>query len=1551
MDCYIQKFREKFNIPENEDIVNLSKYSTEDAMAIESQMKLINKRAAEEGYSNTLISINKGNLYIYKDNISKFDSFLEAKNKDYSDDLGKYEELSDIDYSIEGREHIFSVIDFSEIDDSDEITDSSNLLEWKKNRFELREKLEKAARKAITLNEKVKAAKINVTIKEITKQLEKLDETDPYLVFDSSVREANKITDFLDTALLLSIENNPDVVINMATEIECNQVRQRIEDLETFFTAKDKNTGAVYAYSEIGDAEVKTSAFFFDFSKGLDENKCAEIRDKTIALRHKFDRVQVKIMQGLLLNDSLVKHNFERLTQEQKKEILDDIAKGNIDIDALSMMFLGAKAGGGPLGSILASVRDEQLNKEHGQTLGNLQRLLNAWKEMGTGYDYLKLLRKDRFGVMTNSLISRYSGSFVKKIEDIGKLRGFFYANGQRIEDYKKYMDSLKENFDFIEPQKIKSIIKKYKNNTKIGQYFNVEDNKLDAYEKELRKVLGNTMYEIEVEKVEKQIEEYLDAIDSKIFTDEQADQKNPFEFVNKFYSDNYNTPNPNTTNYYESTFNRYIPKLNKKHLYNENFSDIEKGEKGRAMMDFYKNAYVLINEYANPVLKSEGYGLNFLELATYEDTLQREVTKDLSVLGYTTSFVKDMWSETTKKYFSSDNTEPEKEKKLQIRYSGYGKKEVAAISQIYANKTLKELENIAFQKFGFIPEMEEEEYKEDFKKQLAKSLAQHEINKTISKDIFESIKNTVLLVNEISARRTAIGTLDAIKTYLAVMRKGESENLVDDKNLSNITNFIDVWSSANLYGVRYPKDYKKGAIEGGRSGGFMHKKIPFLGKSRTSAEKELKAILEEEKQNLTDESIYNFVYNDIKYSTKGRDYTKKINGKTVAIEKKEISELYINYLDGRLKSLGQDVTVGSLLMGMLQSIVQKALAFNPRSGFRNRIQGITQNLAVANGERYGFDLNHYNAANRLLRGTNTRKYFLNGQFKNSKRGQAVETLKQFQFGLNLQQNRADDLVVEGDYGGKNMNWLKNAATRVKNFSMDFSVNNPEWHNQSELTVSLMQITMVKDVNGVEHPLYNGETQEFIYKPGTLELREGFDTQDNRDMWVHFKETKDGKKDSIIFIAQTKTAIQQTQGNYASNDIILIQSSQIGKLLTMYMRYFFENTNMQWGTQKYSFQTGEWNVKGRKIYLLGHAPTTMVYLAGSYGMKLVGGLSLLLTGGLASVVMTTAFAVPAVITTILGSTLLYMKKDQIKQMKWSKEEGLLACDFAQEAILLTGRRFASFLSFNNETFKAEKIKEIQQRFAKRNLTEKERQRLSESAQDLASKIFYYSTMSIGALLLQSAYILLFGSADDDEDDTLAERNLKKIIDIEGRINAIINDRNTITEDLDKYFNPSAMTDTAGMLAFYNTVKRSREFFMNPDKWEASGFITNNPFISFPNQIVNTLMNDDKGPLKDARIWSGKDAIDDEIVEILKPTEYNYKESLKIQTRRIRRLATEFYEEKYDNENIKASEYDKKVKKSVSEFMKPMRKGKNETYEKKYKNIDWEKQEERLKNLK
>ena len=1576
MNCNIKEFKEKYNLREDQVNFNLRDYSAQDGAEILSYIGALRAAASKAGfdYNKPLIEAVNTNrqtlassvrVVINEANIEEFNNFINNKKlaesvkiEELTDQFDSIEEDGSIDYQM--GETLFSLPT-----NTPGTVKPGTLLQWKDNRLDYKKKLETAKQYYQQQKNWTKVKEINGVLEDIENQINSIDENDIQTVYEGSIEEINTIDKFLN-----GIDKD---VVDAADALTTHKLAERIADLKLFFLGINRDTDFAYRFDEFEDDKKPEYSFYHDFNPALSNADRLELETKVTNLQAKFDRLQNKIIIGIFNNSAFVQNHLAsgKWTQNDVDTIHKLLEDKDVNIDKLAKRFLGAGSGGGVLGQLLIEMKEQQLTQERGHTNGRIISLSDNWKKLlgindSNGVPVTsKLFAKDQFGVRQNKLISKYSDEYIRKIVDVAKERGQFYKNMNGV-TYANWQSSVKKNFTMLNPMKLSAIANKYSSHSVHGSYFNYSDQDIVDYENELRASLGNTMFDIEVKNALESIDNYIETYDSGAFSSRQQEfRQNPFRYIQNFESGNYDKADSSTGYYLEPKFNRFVPKTGESKFFNNDFKTVEDGEHGQELMDIYKDSYSLLYEYINPTLKSEGASSGVLDVVDYEDRMEKEMISQLGVFGKITNTIYDSYKAHIDKYFNASAANIDRilkddtyQKRMQIGGIGYAKREKQILFNLYNNMKLDKLLDLANERGFNMPTVSVDQSDANavkiFKRDLSNALARYDVNQSASSDLFDSIHKATKLVSDVKARRATLGTLEAMK-YYAKTKKG-------DRNLHELSDFLNIWGDTNILGYEFAKDIDK---SGPTEADTKLVKTSLGTKNYTEVEKAARKLLKQEQQNIKSSREYNFTYRGIKYTTSAGIYTKQEGKNKTNLTLQEIDKSFDSYINEEFDKLGTDMTVGSVLLGLMDNMILRFLGISPRGGAKNRIQGMIQSLSVAASEQFGFDTKQYNISRRFLFGTNTAKYFLPGTFSDTQRGLKVQTAKILLENLQLYQNKADELALENKSGFiKAKSWMREKL-------MDFSINNPEWKNQTEIALSIMQNIMVEtnqvDSNGdtIKKPLFNGK--DFIYIPGTLDLKPEFDTPNNRAMWVEFKPAENGDKDSILAIGKIKTSIQKTQGNYSNTDVIYHQASVQGKITSMFRRYQFENTAMQYGTQKVDIRTGEIDIQGRKLHLFNHIPTTLFYLSANNFSYAAGIVTSLAVAGISA---------PALIG--IGSLLLPLgmvlaRKKIVGKMKLNMNEMLIATDFMKEVLYRSVNTSASVLSYGNVSPLDKSLKKLNnaESAQKRGLTEKERKMLSESAAELSTKVFVYTSMSLAALGMKALYLLVSPPDDDDKKDNW----LAQLVNIEGLINAMINDRNNLTNELAKYTNPAQFMKDANSFTFLESLNRTRKFWGEylpdvvagdkpADREFAYKLITNVPFSTLPNQASKLLVSKKEGMFIDSRLYEGATWSDKLLLKRgLKGSDSDYKAIVKVERDKLRRKAESHFEDvvkgRLKDRDVSSSELDDEIKKEVDKFMKKTYKGsdsrgkksarlKGESNQDLYERLDWEKLESELK---
>lgn len=1408
-----------------------------------------------------------------------------------------------------------------------------------------------------------KLADITFAIDSIEKQLEDLDLDNPFTILNSSAEEVERLEMLIDDA-----KNNPNEALSI---FENNDVAKRLYDLNYFFLNVDLelNSGVVNPVTSFYND-------FNDYFGELDKTKMNLFKAKIGEVTNTYNTVKTNIVKSAFINNSYVNQHLEngKLSKEDYDLILEKIENREWEVGAVESRTLGLASGTGILGQLLYLKKEENTYKEKAFVGNRVSKANTLWnsikdeKDIEGNFIINNLFQTDKYGVRMNSLISKYSDSFTTMMKAAYAEKRAFMAE-KTSANYKYWMQSEKDSFDRIDIRKIPEIYSKYSTHPRYSKYFEGITSEDSAdYQKKLKERLGPIMYDVEIRKAKELLDDYMHTVKTMPFTIRQQTAKNPFAFLQHFYSEDYDKISSSEGLFLEPSYTRFIPKMNTEVFYNRDFKTIE-SHKG--LSEYYKEIHDLTTDYCNPTFQSEGINTGLLDLQTFEDALERESYKNLTLFGKVGTNLKAMLADKTSKYSDSslavmrDRLADPKHnrKKLVVSYNNDIKGKVNGLKQMIIKHDINQLFELAEKVLPNPPARSTMHLYEKTTRQgvkvktplfyeLADSIARASFKDVVSTNIQESVHKSAYLAADIRARRSVTGTLEGFKDVarIANITNGDATEMVKS---TQAYKSLRMWGQSNVYGEKFAGNMEN------RDNNPLTKiatlKIPGLKTHSVSDKLYMKELMKQLKLSPTGGIQEAFIINGSSYEKVNNTFTK--DGKNISLE--EFSKAFKEYLT---KNIGTEVTVGSLFLGYMDNIRAVQLGLSPRAGIKNRIAGMGQTLAVAASGRFGFNLNQYHSARKFLRGINTRQYISKlGWGKNTTNPKYVQiqTLEQLISNLEIQQNRADELALESKFSNSSSS---SKIENVKNFFMDFAMNNPEKHNQWEIAVSIMMNTDIKDINGNTHKLFDSKKQEFTaYEPGTLTLKPEFRTPENEAMWENFQvyQLEDSKKsDSIAMVTRIKAVVEKTQGNYNSDDIIQLQNTVHGKLLTMYTRYMYENTNMQFGEHLVDLRLGEVNVKGRKIPLFEHTPTALVYLTSNFSLPLFAGATafMMLNPWVAGVLSIGALA---------GAGYFAMYKKFNLQSALAKKEWLLAKDFALETLLLMGKTPINTFSYGTVNSKNidEKLEKLKSKNYDGLLTEQDRRLISENAQEVATKFMNYTTYTLLALLAKFMYTTLLG---DDDDDNPAQKKIKDLVNIENVINGLLNDRNQVMSDINRYLDPTQFYNDATAFAFLRTLAREgatiRKLTNGSYEGKTDQMIEDVSKLSFipitgniPNnakRAVVGMFNKDRGVFLDNRVYEGKDAIDKFISTETKKGEDYYKAKIELERDNLRVKARKYFKNKVEEENpnFSTDKRDEEVSKRVRKFLKETNKSKKMTYQEIWESNILEKKEQELEKL-
>ena len=185
---------------------------------------------------------------------------------------------------------------------------------------------------------------------------------------------------------------------------------------------------------------------------------------------------------------------------------------------------------------------------------------------------------------------------------------------------YADWMEVLKDDVDFIDVRKIPSFIEKYKNHPDFVDYLTFSKEEAEAYEKELRDILGEVAFELEMQNQITRVESFLDDEYEEV---RQKHQNNPLSFLRNFYSDNYKNKEQAALMFALPSYLSYVPKLNEPSFYNQDFKKLEQSNVP-GFKDFYITAKNLI-DYTREAGSASGVNIGWNDIISLKDKLKNK--------------------------------------------------------------------------------------------------------------------------------------------------------------------------------------------------------------------------------------------------------------------------------------------------------------------------------------------------------------------------------------------------------------------------------------------------------------------------------------------------------------------------------------------------------------------------------------------------------------------------------------------------------------------------------------------------------------------------------------------------------------------------------------------------------------------------------------------------------------------------------------------------------------------------------------------------------------
>ena len=1347
------------------------------------------------------------------------------------------------------------------------------------------------------------------TILKIDNELKNVKSTEANSVFDSVAKEID---------YLLDIVNSMDKQV-----VDIIALERRLDILSKQFLNEGLN-------GVLLDQPTKNSNVFYVQKGNFSEIR--DLTDKVLTLKQKYNEKTFDVVASIFEDMELIQeykrqgkleftdpNTGQTYTGEDALQMMLNYLKEVQGINVAAKWFSGAAWGDivGQMARITfeTALKDSQseIEQQRKIIIENIQDLIR------TGFKEEDFEQKDEFGVPNGYLIHKFSSAWFKHLSNMRVKATIFnkLKSSQKEAAYKFLMNAKKENEEILDFTKIKSIKDKFSDNVIYNKSFSSSEEDMSSYEKRLRSLLGNLLFEELVEDQIKMLEDYSTYYENNYdeFSTE-IDRHNPVKFLNHFMSANYEQTVDG--NFLSADYTISFPiekKTNKQReikdsgFYSKDFKKIEENPYAFKIWQSMRNLYV---NTINPQLREDGFYVSQqgLDLAKVDDYMHSTLWKNINLWEKSIYRLRHLWSTYKSMFINSMYSKTENANKPKMRYGDTIKSKATKMAKVLERKTLEELmkrassteilsintnkERKVDKNFkpkyildedgielirGELAELdrkikksttdptflirEKQNYINSKKRSLSKSIANAYFYKFANINLVSATVALAETAGTSKASKKALGITNFLQNYVKGLYDNASD--VDRKDrLDNLYNFIDSWKRTNLLGNVNHKDLK-----------LVRKALSTkLGskENKSDLDKKLIKFLENDVKDIDNTDDFSFHIGEKTYKKEGDKYLEIIGEETNYIDrKKDFEPAYAEYLGSEIANLGTDLTLGSAAEGWVRTKVIAALALNVPAGILNRIQGSNISRILAASGKHGFNEKQLQNSRNFLSFCNMDRYITEGvgqwglvkvitNGKGIKRGvrnagiiDNVVTFKMLANSLGLIQKKINEIDgISGAFSSEGFN------------VMDWAVNFAEFHNQGEVILSVLQNYYLEYVdnngNTVKVPIFDGETQEFVYKPGTLTLKDKYRTPENIRIWEDFKTVKGAPNPHLTALFQSQAAVERGQGNYSEKDKAMILGSTIGRIAMTFKKYRPEQIGNEWGKIQHDAIMGGGVYEGRYRKLLKYAPSAAL---------LLGAMGLVSTGS----VIIAALPISGVLARQFYKKVIKKEQQEIEKDALSQIQQIkLALSLITETATRYTDRYLSSITRGSYKKLAD-INNVSKSLDNKlniGISEKERKLLSESTQDLANQLHVLTTtMCLYALIRVIGEVIMGanGDDDDDDDDTPKEKRDKEELYkermkfVEQITNLIINRYGYLKGDAlrdispEVFLNDAKPTIVSTILSWEKMISKGSQYLNDEDDFVPFLIQAQRTLpIPIANSVTDAFLKPGTSPIQNPRIW-------------------------------------------------------------------------------------------------
>ena len=269
-----------------------------------------------------------------------------------------------------------------------------------------------------------------------------------------------------------------------------------------------------------------------------------------------------------------------------------------------------------------------------------------------------------------------------------------------------------------------------------------------------------------------------------------------------------------------------------------------------------------------------------------------------------------------------------------------------------------------------------------------------------------------------------------------------------------------------------------------------------------------------------------------------------------------------ITEVEYTLENLGEVVALSAMYENLINRLpIFVGLGYNIKTQVVNRFQGWWQGMINDTG-RY-WPKGAFYAANAFINRKGARRLPGMSSYRNeiNKTKLLIEKLNVLQDATNEIDRAKRDSGIRG---------------KMKVLDPFYLVEYVEWHNQVPQILSMLSGMTIKDKQGKEYPIFDGNgLPAYTIVNGQLVLKPEFDTPSNRETWVDFSDDVSSDNKSRI----TKT-IAILNGDYSKTGTTFVKKSAVGRTLMMFKTWLPKQIRMRYGSNQTDLDLGQGSYDG-----------------------------------------------------------------------------------------------------------------------------------------------------------------------------------------------------------------------------------------------------------------------------------------------------------------------------------------------------------------------------------